>query len=263
MKIDKQLQKIAPDDIELMDWLPVKYAPKDTAGRSAKFIPTLEMVAALPAFPQPCVLRYPGGIQKSGKSYGLVSGYRPWQGARQRHLPAIRAQVLHVTPEEYHDPQFRARLYLAANPPPFKEFLRRTTSKSERTIYRQLSIGDRLHKQLLDTPLSQAARLALIQVPADEQPAVLAELEHTQRRFTAQNIRTAIRMRAGGSALPDLKPLRDATKLCRQLQQQSNWSENDLELIGPIIFGHANVVKTLLIHLHTQSAANTASDGKS
>lgn len=271
MEIDNQLQQISPDDIELMDWLPVKFAPKDTAGRSAKFVPTLEMGAALSAlFPQPtvskgevCVLRYPDGIQKSGAPYGLVSGYRPWQGAVKRRLQSVSSKVIHATLEEYEDQGFRAWLCLIATQPRLNAMLSQTLQKSERTAYRHNSIAERLDDQLSNIPLSQAAMLALIQAPVDEQSAVLDDLARTQRRLTAENIRTAISIRAGGSSLPDLKPLRDAAKLCRQLTQRSDWSANDLTLIKAIILNHIMTLKTLFINLRTRQVGTTRRSGPS
>lgn len=257
MEIDNQLQQVSPDDIELMDWLPVKYAPKDIAGGSAKFVPTLEMGAALSAlFPQPtvskgevCVLRYPDGIQKSGTPYGLVSGYRPWQGAVKRRLQSVSSKVIHATLEEYEDQGFRAWLCLMATQPRLNAMLSQTLQKSERTAYRHNSIAERLDERLCNRSLSQTAMLALIRVPVDEQSAVLDELTRTQRRCTAENIRTVINVRAGGSSLPDLKPFRDTAKLCRQLTQRSDWSANDLKFIKAIILNHIMTLKTLFNHL--------------
>lgn len=260
MEIDNQLQNISPHDIELIDWLPVKFAPKDTAGRSAKFVPTLEMAMAVRAlFPQMTmssdmvyVLRYPNTIQKSGKSYGLVSGYRRWQGAVKRRLQSVSSKVIHATLEEYEDQGFRAWLCLMATQPRLNAMLSRTIHKSERTAYRHNSIAERLDEQLSNRSLSQAAMLALIRVPVDEQSAVLEELARTQRRLTAENIRTAISIRAGGSSLPGLKPLRDAAKLCRQLTQRSDWSANDLKFIKAIILNHIMTLKTLFNYLRTR-----------
>lgn len=270
MKIDDHPQGIAPSDIELIDWLSVKYA-KPTTGRSSRFVPTLEQAQAVVAlFPQLTlgpntvgVLRYPGGIQKSGKLYGLVCGYRRWQGAMKQRLPEISAQVIHATLGEYEDQGFRVWLCLVANHPRYSVMLSQTINKSERTAYRLNTISCRLHEQLIDTPMSQAAQLALIRVPADEQMAVIDELERTQRGFTAQNIRAAIRVRAGGSSLPDLKPLRDATKLCLQLLKRADWGANDLEWIEPVIVEHALTLKAFTIYLGTQQAETIGSSGPS
>ncbi len=58
------------------------------------------------------VIRYPTDLDRFGKPYGLVFGYRRLRAAKAEGLPTIQAQVVQVTAEEYRNPQMRFWLRL-------------------------------------------------------------------------------------------------------------------------------------------------------
>jgi hypothetical protein len=53
------------------------------------------------------VIRYPTDLPRFGKSYGLVFGYRRLQAAKAEGIPAIQAQVIVLTAQEYQSPEVR------------------------------------------------------------------------------------------------------------------------------------------------------------
>lgn len=58
------------------------------------------------------VIRYPQELNRFGKDYGLIFGYRRWYAAKQEGQPTIKAQIILLTAEEYHDPKIIFQLQL-------------------------------------------------------------------------------------------------------------------------------------------------------
>lgn len=152
MEISPQIQEIKVGSIDEVEWLKIRQTPDDPdteqealhhLGLSMKLPASQRSSATAAAAPQlqiatPCpavhdndptwgeafldmpvgqlapvrVIRYPQELNRFGKDYGLIFGYRRWYAAKQEGLPTIKAQILLITAEEYHDPKIIFHLQL-------------------------------------------------------------------------------------------------------------------------------------------------------
>lgn len=202
------------------------------------------------------VLRYPHRLPRSHAKYGLVIGYRRWQGAKRKGLRNVHAQVISPTVVQYNDPSFPVWVQrLAYRPTPksgFVETLRRASpGKSTRTLYRDVQIVDNLNDEVLSVvpKLSGNACLALSRAHRDDQPAILRELKDAPRPLTAGEIQAAVRRRHHNITLPSLTPLRTATALCRKLRYHVGWSAQDIAVARDPLVDHVRAVLDLWQHL--------------
>lgn len=148
MQIEREIRDIKLDDIDEIEWLKIRQSDNHDAEPNNLHHLGLSMAtrATTPADPSaPCspvvksetisansptswedfllrmpvgqlapirVIRYPYELQPLPKDYGLIFGYRRWQAAKQRGLTTIKAQVIHLSIQEYRDDKTRFYLLL-------------------------------------------------------------------------------------------------------------------------------------------------------
>lgn len=148
MQIEREIRDIKLDDIDEIEWLKIRQLGNQDAEQDNLHHLGLSMATrtATPADPSaPCspavksetlntdsptswedyllrmpvgqlapvrVIRYPHELQPLPKDYGLVFGYRRWQAAKQRGLTTIKAQVIHLSIQEYRNDKTRFYLLL-------------------------------------------------------------------------------------------------------------------------------------------------------
>jgi hypothetical protein len=200
------------------------------------------------------VLRYPHGLPRSHAKYGLVSGYRRWQGAKRKGLRNVHAKVIYPTVAQYNDPSFLVWVQRLAYRPTLKsafvESLRPSWHKSIRTLYRDVQIADNLNDEVLSVvrKLSGNACLELSRAHRDDQLAILRELKDARRPLTAGEIQAAVCRRYHNITLPSLTPLRTATALCRKLRYHVGWSAQDIAVARDPLVDHVRAVLDLWQH---------------
>jgi hypothetical protein len=128
VQIDRDIKDIPLNDIDEIEWLKIRQMEDRDAEHDDLTYLGLSIATrtATPADPSSAddptswedfllrmsvgqlapvrVIRYPPEVQLSlPKPYGLVFGYRRWHAAKQRGLTTIKAQVIHLSIEEYRD----------------------------------------------------------------------------------------------------------------------------------------------------------------
>ena len=104
---DPEAEKQALHHLGLSMRSPVHTTPHATPNSTATSLEDLILSTPIGQLAPIRVIRYPRELNRFGKDYGLIFGYRRWRAAKKQGLPTIHAQVVHLTPEEYHNPQVR------------------------------------------------------------------------------------------------------------------------------------------------------------
>lgn len=136
MQIDRDIKDIPLNDIDEIEWLKIRQMEDRDAGHDD--LTYLGLSMATPTLPtdqsstdnpiswedfllrMPVgqlapvrVIRYPLEFRLSlPKDYGLVFGYRRWHAAKQQGLTTIKAQVIHLSIEEYRNNKIKFFLLL-------------------------------------------------------------------------------------------------------------------------------------------------------
>lgn len=136
MQIERDIKDIPLNSIDEIEWLKIRQIENQGAEDNNLTYLGLSMAtnATAPAAPKSAdhptswedfllrmpvgqlapvrVIRYPHELQPLPKDYGLVFGYRRWHAAKQRGLTTIKAQVIHLSIEEYRDDKTKFYLLL-------------------------------------------------------------------------------------------------------------------------------------------------------